>query len=824
VNFVCFVVNFERVFVANHKENQRTNEASMKNRLFVVLGLMIVSALSLTQLALAQGSATVVTAQGFTNQKGLAPGLSFILAIELNVAEGYHINAHFPSEEYLFATNVKFEPLAGLKILDVKYPKPKLQKFEFSDKELAVLDGQVLIIAGAQTETNLQMGAKTIQATVTVQSCNDKLCLAPADIKVEIPIRFIPTSQVVKEISPVVFEKFATMEFDDGSIAAAGKTDSALTQFKGNDQSKNAIAEQIASSGLFITLVGIFFAGLALNLTPCVYPIIPITIGFFINQGGGSQGKPKLSRTFAMASLYVLGMALTYSVLGVIASLSGGLFGGALQSPLVLIGLALLMVALSLSMFGVYEFKVPEALNRFANSSTQSTSGLFGALVMGLTMGIVAAPCIGPFVVALLVEVGRRGDPFFGFLLFFVLALGLGFPFLILGTFSGSIKAMPRSGMWMVTIRKVFGVILIGVALYFLNPLMGNWGKYVFVAFFAVSALYLIFFEANRARPVQFAWVLRAIGVGAAAFAIFFALPKKVESSIEWKPFSEQAVVDARKQGKGVIIDSYATWCIPCKELDELTFTNSDVRKEAEKFVTLKLDLTSNDPDTEAGRARSKFKIVGVPTILFLDANGNEMPGLRLEGFEKADKFLARMKGVGSAPASSEIAKNAEGEKSAANDAVPGTVPVAATGEAAGSFEAAPNVALNLLEGGKLDLASLKGKVVLIDFWATWCVPCISEIPMFNDLTKQYKAQGFEMIAVSLDEEGAEKVKPFLKKHPMNYTLTLGDQSLAEMFKVSDSALPVAILIDKQGRQRFLHKGITERPVFEAQIKQLLGE
>jgi thiol:disulfide interchange protein DsbD len=794
----------------------------MKKRLIGVAGLLIVLALSIAPFAFAQSSAAVVTAKGVTNQAWVSQNEPFRIAIELNVAEGYHINAHFPSEEYLFATNVKFEPLPGMKISEVRYPKPKLQKFEFSEKELAVLDGKIYVYAIAQTEQKLELGKKIIRATVTVQSCNDKLCLAPADLKVEIPIEFAPLSGT-KPATLTLFEELSKMEVDDGSLAAAGKTDSSLTQFKGNDQSKNAIADQIASSGLLITLIGIFFAGLALNLTPCVYPIIPITIGFFINQGGGSQGKPNLKRTFAMASLYVLGMALTYSVLGVIASLSGGLFGSALQSPFVLIGLALLMVALSLSMFGVYEFKVPEALNRFANSSTQSTSGMLGALVMGLTMGIVAAPCIGPFVVALLVEVGRRGDPFFGFLLFFVLALGLGFPFLILGTFSGSIKAMPRSGMWMVTVRKVFGVILIGVALYFLNPLMGNWGKYVFVAFFAISGVYLLFFEAGKAKPVQFAWILRAMGFGAAAFAVFLILPKKIESSIEWKPYSEQAVAEAQKQGKGVIIDSYATWCIPCKELDELTFTDGGVKKEAEKFVTLKLDLTSDDPNTEAGRARSKFKIIGVPTILFLDAKGNEMPSLRLEGFEKADKFLARMKGVGSAPASSEIASNTGGEKSTATDALPGGTAAASTGET-GSVEPAPNVALNLLDGGKLDLSSLKGKVVLIDFWATWCVPCISEIPMFNDLTKQYKAQGFEMLAISLDDEGAEKVKPFLKKHPMNYTQAVGDQSIAQLFKVNDSALPVAILIDKQGRMRFVHKGITERAVFEGQIKQLLGE
>jgi thiol:disulfide interchange protein DsbD len=806
----------------------------MKKRLIAFVGLTIFIALSLAQLTFAQSSAAVVKAQGYVSSDGVKPGSKFKIAIALDVDAGYHINARVPTEDFLIATSVKFEPVSGLKIADAKYPKPKLQKFEFSDKELAVLEGKVFITADVEAEGNIQPGLQTIQAIVTVQSCNDKQCLAPTDLRVEIPINLVAASQAIKPANADLFAKASAQPVDDTPVVAitkggSGNTDatSSLAQFKGNEKS-NDIADSIEKYGLFVTLLGIFWAGVLLNLTPCVYPIIPITIGFFANQGAAQGGKSNLKRTFAMSSIYVLGMAITYSVLGVIASLTGGLFGAALQSPLVLIGLAVLMLALSLSMFGVYEFKLPDSLNRLANSSGQSKSSFFSALVMGLTMGIVAAPCIGPFVVALLVYVSQKGDPLFGFLLFFVLALGLGFPFIFLGAFSGSLKALPRSGMWMVTVRKVFGLVLIGMALYFLNPLMGDWAKYVFVAFFAISALYLLFFEAGKARPVQFAWVLRTLGVGAAVLAVFFALPKKVESSIVWQPYSEQAVADAVKQGKGVIIDSYAAWCIPCKELDELTFTDTNVKQEAEKFVTLKLDLTSNDPNTEAGRARSKFKIIGVPTIVFLDPKGNELPDLRLEGFEKPDKFLARMKGVGSASTLSEIAKNTGNEMAVVTDAVPRAT--SATGgatppnEAGGAFEAAPGVALNLLDGGKLDLASLKGKVVLIDFWATWCVPCISEIPMFNDLTRQYKGQGFEMVAISLDEEGAEKVKPFLKQHPMNYTQTIGDASVAELFKVSDSALPVAVLIDKQGRMRFTHKGITKREVFEEQIKQLLGE
>ena len=161
----------------------------------------------------------------------------------------------------------------------------------------------------------------------------------------------------------------------------------------------------------------------------------------------------------------------------------------------------------------------------------------------------------------------------------------------------------------MVTIRKVFGLVLIGMALYFLMPLMGNYVNYIFVAFFAISALYLLFYESGKTKPKQFAWVLRAIGIGAAAVAVMMALPKKIEAEIEWQPYSEQALRQpSRGKGEGVIIDTYADWCIPCKELDHVTFTDANVKQESERFVRLKLDLTSNDANSEAGRAKSKFR------------------------------------------------------------------------------------------------------------------------------------------------------------------------------------------------------------------------
>lgn len=792
------------------------------NRVLFGLALLTLLAIAGTPLALGQ-SDRVVKAQAYASVDAVRPGDKFKLAVVLNVEPGYHINAHVPSDPGLIATAISLEPTPGIRFSEPDYPAPVYQRFEFMpDTDLAVHDGTVYIVIDAEADKSLAQRPTVIRGTLTVQSCNDKLCLIPSDIKLELPIRVASKGQAVKNVNSEIFALAAQPPPPAKPGLKVYQGDQAPSEQDGASPYGNKISESLAEQGLVVTLLGIFLAGLALNATPCVYPIIPITIGFFVNQSAAAGGSPRLRRSFLLAALYVLGMALTYSTLGLVASLSGGILGAALQSPYVLIGLALLMVALALSMFGVYEFKVPEAVNRFATKSTESTSGLVGALVMGLTMGIVAAPCIGPFVVALL-TFAAQAPPVFAFTMFFVLALGLGLPYLILGTFSSSLKTLPRSGLWMVTVRKVFGVILIGMALYFLMPLMGDYTNHIFTVFFIAAAIYLLFWEAKKAKPGWFAWALRVMGVGAAAVAVMLAIsflwskPNQPGAEIVWQPFSEQAVSSARAEGKGVIIDTFADWCIPCKELDRFTFTDSNVRKEAGRFVTLKLDLTHGEET--ATRAKNHYGIVGVPTIVFIDASGKERKDLRLEGFEKPEKFLARMKQIESAPdgelADGVIASNKTDEIEALK---------AAFANANLSFDPLPAGNLTLLNGRKLDLGSLRGKVVLIDFWATWCLPCISEIPIFNELNKQYKADGLELIAVSLDEQGAAIVKPFLKEHPTNYTQAIKDEKTAEMFKVDESALPVALIVDKQGRIRFRHIGRTEKDVFEAQIKQLLAE
>ena len=518
------------------------------------------------------------------------------------------------------------------------YPAPVNRSFEFSPSTpLAVHEGKVIVIAEGHTTKTSSSSSLTILGQTTVQACSHNQCLAPVKISFEIPIKILEPGEKSNPINQELFDQDKKLSLVKSSSPDifSGTT---LKEF-GASTNKRTLSETIATQGLLLTLGLVFLAGLALNTTPCVYPIIPITIGFFVNQAQG-----RLTRTFLTASSYVFGMAITYSTLGVVASMTQGIFGAALQNPLVLVGLACLMVAMALSMFGLYEFRLPTSLNRLAAQKPQSTRGILGAFLMGLTMGIVAAPCIGPFVIGLLVHVGGKGDPVYGFFMFFVLSLGLGLPYLFLGIFSERLKNLPRSGQWMVTVRQIFGLILLGMALYFLNPLLGSYTSWCLAVLSSISSGYLILVQARRAKPLAFAWTLRLLGAGLAVATVLLVLTSESKPGISWETYSERALVQAQQDGKIVMIDVYADWCLPCKELDEYTFTDPAVRTAAQRLVSLKLNLTTTDPDSAEERAREHFGILGVPTILFIDSTGQEHRKLRLEGFEAADRFLDRIR------------------------------------------------------------------------------------------------------------------------------------------------------------------------------------
>jgi thiol:disulfide interchange protein DsbD len=226
------------------------------------------------------------------------------------------------------------------------------------------------------------------------------------------------------------------------------------------------------------TLMGIFAAGMALNLTPCVYPLIPITISYF---GGRSDRRQLIGHGLC----YICGLSITNSTLGVVAALTGGLMGAVLQNPLVLTFVAVLLIILATSLFGLWELRLPSDLMQAAS---RSHAGFVGTLFMGLTMGVVAAPCIGPFVLGLLTWVASMGSPWLGFVVFFTLSLGLGLPLFCLALFSGNLSKLPRSGEWMLWVRKLMGWVLIGMAVYFIRPVLPEMARILLPAIVALTA------------------------------------------------------------------------------------------------------------------------------------------------------------------------------------------------------------------------------------------------------------------------------------------------------------------------------------------------
>lgn len=539
-----------------------------------------------------------------------APGEKVKGAVEAEIAHGWHINSVKPNNDFSIPTELSVTSPA-LDVGNIHFPPHIEQAFAFSGGDkLAVYEGNLLIPFDATRKAATDLA---VTATMRYQACNDSVCLPP------------------KEVSLV-----AALGSSAGAVAAPAVGSTSFTPLSeapaaGSGGLFNAdIGATLESRGLLLTLLVVFVLGIALNLTPCVYPLIPITLGYFASQ---TQGRP--SQQIALGSVYVIGIALTYSVLGLFSALSGQLFGGWLQSPAVLIFFAVLMFLLSLSMFGLYEIKVPH----FISDRAGARSGYIGALTMGLLAGIVAAPCVGPVVISLIALVSQRGEPLLGFAMFFALALGLGLPYLI------GVSSLPRAGAWMVTIKKALGFVLIAMTFYFLRSIVGDRIYYIGVILsLAVGGFYLLA-DVKRdlgGRVLKLACAIFLL-IGSGAFIPSLAATSK--TGVAWDRFADGRLDVASRSGNPVVIDFYADWCLPCKELDAKTFKDPAVIAESRRFVRLKADLTRTG-DAETIALAKRYSIVGVPTIVFIGSDGREVPGTRLTGFEQPDAFLQRMRGV----------------------------------------------------------------------------------------------------------------------------------------------------------------------------------
>jgi len=550
---------------------------------------------STARVALSGSQPSIVSLGSIGLSRPLAPNKANELQVSARIARGSHINSDSPGQ-YYFPTRLILGAPPGVKVGKVAYPPARKIVLGFAPgEELPVFSGQAKFRIPFEILGNLAAGpGSAASVRVDYQACNHNECLPPSSVAKLIDLSLL---QVTPAAHPAALFPFDAVK----KTAFSEATEPGL------------LGAFFAHRGYLLGFLVVLLGGLALNLTPCVYPLIGVTVAYFGNQGGGPR------KVLLLAVLYVLGIALTFSSVGVGAALSGGLFGAALQSPYVLSCIAALLLVSAAASLGLFSLQPPQWLMRHTGTARP---GYAGALMMGVGMGVVAAPCIGPIVLGLLLMVQQRASAVFGFALFFTLAIGLGLPYIALALAAGSIWQLPRSGEWLAWIEQALGFLLVGLALYFLDPVIpGRWMTWL-LPYYAVGASIFLGFGSRAGRSWRPFLVVRyavgLIAVGGLVYLLVVARNQRVE--LAFQPFVPALLQNARAERRPVVLDFSADWCVPCREMERTTFLDPAVVKQAGDFVLLKANLTA--ANSRNNSLLKQFNVAGVPTTVFIDADG----------------------------------------------------------------------------------------------------------------------------------------------------------------------------------------------------------
>lgn len=491
------------------------------------------------------------------------------------------------------------------------------------------------------------------------------------------------------EVGPRELQVVLTGEWSDGSPARLTWSGSVTVDY-GSEWTADKISSYIERKGLGFFLAAVFGFGLLMSLSPCIYPMIPITLAVI---GARTQDKGP-AHGLMLSVTYVIGMALIYAILG---ALSATVFSGItafMQSPFVLVPIALLMAALALSMFGAYELEAPAFLrDRLQKTGGGQGGNLLGVLVMGMVAGLVASPCVGPFLAALLVWVATTGNVVLGFFSLFTFGIGMGMLLIGVGTFPSLMGSMPSSGGWMVTVRNGMGLILLAMAFYFvrpgavlpaasfypllgiatvlvavfmgafdsITPETGWWAKTrkglglctLTAGLIILLAGFSLHFDLPSLLPAregpQAGGMVRAAPAGQTGSTEPVSAPQEIEFAVVKSGPGAQAFLaakraEAKAAGKPMLIDFWASWCVYCKKLDKLVWHDPAVAAGAARFVTIKVDATAPDDD-EMRAIKEEMKVPGLPRVVFIDSRGTILHGLST-GFQPAEKMLATLQKV----------------------------------------------------------------------------------------------------------------------------------------------------------------------------------
>ena len=728
-----------------------------------------------------------------------APGSEVLGKLSGTIDSGWHLYS-ITTPPGPIPTTIRLKDNPAVESLTVYQPKPE-RKFDpnfnadtetYSERVVFLLK---IKLAGAAS------GDVDLVARPRYQVCSSNQCIPP----------------VTREVA-------ARLTVSPGTATAALSIPAGYSEAR---PGRPGPAPAGSDDSLFAFLGVAFGFGLASIFTPCVFPMIPITMSFFLNKQGASKGA-----IVTQAAIFCVGIVVLFTALGLIVTSILGPFGVVQLGSNVWVNslIAAVFLAFGLSLLGAFEITIPSGLLTRLNQKSEQ-GGTLGTLLMGLTFALASFACVGPFMGTLLAASVQSGGarPALGMIVF---AGGLALPFFLLAIFPQYLKKMPRSGGWLARVKVVMGFIVLAAMFKYLaaidqvlqsNVVTRERFLAIWVVLFAMPGLYLLGFlpleGVKRDDKVGLGRLLTGMAFLAFALSLIpgmfgshlgeletFVPPAagsspfggSGETTLAWMKNDLNGALDrARKEHKLVLVNFTGYACTNCHWMKANMFTRPEIASVMKDMVLVDLYTDGEDAASRANQEleNGEFHTIAIPFYVIYDP----------------DKHV-----VATFPS---LTRNPAEYLAFLNTKAPDTVEAASAPSAAPAAPAAA-VPFKTLDGAPFDSAQLAGKVVVVNFWATWCVPCRKEIPSFNEMNKELSPKGVAIIGVSLDEDGAAVVKPFLAKNRMDYPVALGGDAAKDKFQIGP--LPTTIVMDRQGNVIKKFEGFTHPEDIQKAVKQAL--